>query len=98
MNYTKGKMKITQNDKGDYDVTVHDEKLNRNYAIANFGSYDNALLFVAAPLLYEALKEMLTANKNDFYTVVGKVDGHDVNAIGMARHNARKALMKAEGK
>jgi hypothetical protein len=88
MNYTKGEMGIVRNDEGDFDVTVHDNKMNRDYTIASFGSYDNAQLFVASGGLYETLRTLVEAlHANEF----GR-------AASVAATNGFKFLLKAEGK
>ena len=58
----------------------------------------NARLIAAAPELLEALQEMFAAERANSFEIVGRdTDGHPLNAMGVARKNARAAITKATG-
>jgi hypothetical protein len=58
----------------------------------------NARLIAAAPELLQALQEMFAAERANSLEIVGRdIDGHPLNAMGVARKNARAALAKATG-
>ncbi len=56
----------------------------------------NARLIAAAPDMLAALQGLLASDSADMYAIVGRdVDGHPLNAAGVARMNARAAIAKA---